>query len=421
MAPCHRTPPTAIVDQRVDGLLKHAFFVSDDDLRRLQLDQTLEPVVAVDHATIKVVEIACGKASAVQLNHGAQFGRQHRQGGQNQPLWLVSALSESLDNPQAFNRLFAALAGRGLHLLLEIVAHLVRVDFAQNLENGLGAHAGGENAGEQVAQFTEPTLGQQLTDSQVFEVVYLGGDFVFKVGLGLVEPGVQLESLSLKGLKRFRVLGQLLGLGRRIGVVRFFRSVFIGVRAVFVLGVGLRCSLEFGYLYGQLFQPLLGLGVDAVDAFVQLLLELIDTNRAQFLVEVCDEVLREIQDSVQVPGRQVQKESDPAGRALGKPDVSHRSSQGDVPHPLTSYFGPGDFDAASVTDNALVADLFVLTAVALPILGRTENTLAEQPVFFRPQRPIVYRLGFGDFAVRPDLDLFRRRQGYSNCVEVVTA
>ena len=69
----------AVIDQRVDGLLQHALLVADDDLRRAQLQQPLEAVVAVDHAAVEVVQVGRGEAAAVQLHHRAQVRRQHRQ------------------------------------------------------------------------------------------------------------------------------------------------------------------------------------------------------------------------------------------------------------------------------------------------------------------------------------------------------
>ena len=47
----------AVVEQRVDRLLKHALLVVDDDLRRTEVEQPLESVVAVDHATVQVVQV----------------------------------------------------------------------------------------------------------------------------------------------------------------------------------------------------------------------------------------------------------------------------------------------------------------------------------------------------------------------------
>jgi hypothetical protein len=60
--------------------------------------------------------------------------------------------------------------------------------------------------------------------------------------------------------------------------------------------------------------------------------------------------------------------------------VADRRSEVDVAHALTAHLGPRDLDAAALADDALVADALVLAAVALPVLGRTEDALAEEPV-----------------------------------------
>ena len=105
-----RTAATAVVDQRVDCFLQHALFVLDDDLGRVQLEQPLEAVVAVDDAAIEIVEIGRGEAAAVELHHRAQFGRDHRNGGEDHPLRLVAAGEEGFDDFEALDRLEALLA-----------------------------------------------------------------------------------------------------------------------------------------------------------------------------------------------------------------------------------------------------------------------------------------------------------------------
>src|ERR1700677_3437896 len=75
-----RTAAAAVVEQRVDRLLQHPLLVVDDDLGRAEVDQPLEPVVAVDHTAVQVVQVAGGEAATVKLNHRAQFRRDHRDG-----------------------------------------------------------------------------------------------------------------------------------------------------------------------------------------------------------------------------------------------------------------------------------------------------------------------------------------------------
>ena len=60
--------------------------------------------------------------------------------------------------------------------------------------------------------------------------------------------------------------------------------------------------------------------------------------------------------------------------------MADRGGELDVAHALAAHLALGDLDAAAVADLALVANLFIFAAVALPVLGRSENALAEQAV-----------------------------------------
>src|SRR5690606_41631041 len=52
--------------------------VVDDDLGGTEVEQSLEPVVAVDHPSVEIVEVRSGETATVQLHHRAQVGRDHR-------------------------------------------------------------------------------------------------------------------------------------------------------------------------------------------------------------------------------------------------------------------------------------------------------------------------------------------------------
>ena len=80
----------AVVKQRVHRFLQHALLVAHNHFRRVQVHQLLQPVVAVDHAAIEIVQIRSGKASAIQRHQRAQLWRNHRQHIQNHPLRLVA-------------------------------------------------------------------------------------------------------------------------------------------------------------------------------------------------------------------------------------------------------------------------------------------------------------------------------------------
>ena len=103
----------AVVEQRVDRLLQHALLVAHDHVGRAQLDQLLQPVVAVDHAAVQVVQVGGREAAAVERHQRPQLGRDHGDHVQDHPLGLVAALAERLDDLQALGEL-DLLLDRGL-------------------------------------------------------------------------------------------------------------------------------------------------------------------------------------------------------------------------------------------------------------------------------------------------------------------
>ena len=61
----------AVVEQRVDRLLQHALLVAHDDLGRAELEQLLQPVVAVDDAAIEIVQVARSRSGRRRAARGA--------------------------------------------------------------------------------------------------------------------------------------------------------------------------------------------------------------------------------------------------------------------------------------------------------------------------------------------------------------
>ena len=95
----------AVVEQRVDGLLQHALFVADDDVRRAQFDQPLQTIVAVDDAAIEIVQIRRREAAAIERHERTQVRRNDRDLFQDHPLRLVAGLDEGLDDLEALGEL----------------------------------------------------------------------------------------------------------------------------------------------------------------------------------------------------------------------------------------------------------------------------------------------------------------------------
>ena len=166
----HRLAATAVVQQRVHCFLQHALFVAHDDLRRLQLEQTLQAVIPVDHAAIQVIQVRRGETAAVQRHQRTQLGRQHRQHFEDHPVRLDARTLECLEHLQALGELLdLGFRAGSLQLGADRLDLLLDVDAAQQLANAFGAHHRDE--------FTLAVL------------VALGQVVVFRHDLALLERG----------------------------------------------------------------------------------------------------------------------------------------------------------------------------------------------------------------------------------------
>ena len=63
--------------------------------------------------------------------------------------------------------------------------------------------------------------------------------------------------------------------------------------------------------------------------------------------------------------------------------MRNRSCKLNVAHTFTTNAGFCNFNAASIADYAFVTDLLVLTAMAFPVLARSENLFAVQTILLR--------------------------------------
>src|SRR5213083_3353225 len=151
----------------------------------------------------------------------------------------------------------------------------------------------------------------------------------------------------------------------------------VGLERGVALGLGLGAQLEEAVLVEQLL-------------ILYLLLARLD-----------DDVIRVVDHPLEIPQGHIEQVAHGRRQRLEEPDVRHRHRELDVPHALAAHLGERDLHAAAVADDAAVADALVLAAVALPVLHRAEDALAEQPIPFRLEGPVVNGLGFRDLAPRP--------------------
>src|SRR4029077_10747679 len=91
----------AVIEERVHRLLQHALLVAHDDVGRAQLDEPLQPVVAVDDAAIEVIQVGGGEAATVERYQRTQLGRDHRHQLEDHPLRTSAGLEEVLAKLQA--------------------------------------------------------------------------------------------------------------------------------------------------------------------------------------------------------------------------------------------------------------------------------------------------------------------------------
>ena len=115
-----RTTAAAVVDQRVHRFLQHTLFVADDDVRRAQLQQAFQTIVAVDDPAIQIVQVGGRKTTAVQLHHGADIRRNHRHHIQNHPFGAVARQAERFHHFQPFQQARPLLTGGGFQFLFQL-------------------------------------------------------------------------------------------------------------------------------------------------------------------------------------------------------------------------------------------------------------------------------------------------------------
>ena len=157
----------AVVDERIDGFLQHALLVAHDDVRRAELQEALQTVVAVDDAAVEIVEITRREAAAVELDHRTQIRRNDRHDIEDHPARLVAGLAERLDDFEAADGADLLLRGELAHLLPELLAELVEIElFEQGLDR-LGAHADLECIAVLLARLAVRGLVEQLLLDEV--------------------------------------------------------------------------------------------------------------------------------------------------------------------------------------------------------------------------------------------------------------
>ena len=157
------TTATTVVEQRIDRFLQHALLVAHDDVRCIEVEQTLETVVAVDHAAVQIVEIRGREAATVQRHQRTQIRRQYRQHFHDHPGRRVAGLVEGFQQLEALGKLLDLGLGVGLRdLFAQAIDLFFQIDVLQQRLDRLGTHARIEIIAELFERFEVLLVVEQL-------------------------------------------------------------------------------------------------------------------------------------------------------------------------------------------------------------------------------------------------------------------
>ena len=137
----HGFAAAAVVQQGVNRLLQHALLVAGNDFRRFEFEQPAQTAVTVDHAAVQIVQIGCGKTSAIQRHERTQVRRQHRQHIEHHPLGLDARLLEGFQHFEALGVLLDLQLG-ACQVVAQLLDGAFDVDRLQQLFDALSAHLG---------------------------------------------------------------------------------------------------------------------------------------------------------------------------------------------------------------------------------------------------------------------------------------
>ena len=146
---------TAVVEQRVDRLLQHAFFVTNNDTRSVQLDQLLETIITVNHPAIEIVQIAGCEITVFERHQRTQIRRNDRHGGHDHPLRIVAGILELFSQFQTLDDLFDLLLGaRRREFFAQFADHTIGIEMADQFLRRFSAHHGFEVVAVFLLRFT---------------------------------------------------------------------------------------------------------------------------------------------------------------------------------------------------------------------------------------------------------------------------
>ena len=191
----HTGDLAAIVEERIDRLLKHALLIAHDDLGSLDFDKAFQAVVADDDSTIELVDVGSGKTTTIQGHERTQVGRNDWNDVHDHPLGTIvhsTCMHGTLRLAEGFNDIQALqgflLTGNGgftRSFGTELIGELIEVEIAKELVKSLGTHTSDEFVGIIVGKLVI-AFGQRILNI----VVLLFGEQVEALHRHLIEDGL---------------------------------------------------------------------------------------------------------------------------------------------------------------------------------------------------------------------------------------
>src|SRR5699024_10062238 len=382
---------TTVVEERVDRFLQHALLVVHDDLRRAKIDHALQTVVAVDYATVQVIQVGGSKATTVELNHWAQFWWDHWDRIQDHASWVIARTLECSNDLQALERAHLLLALAIVDDLAQLFCLCIEVEVANQGLDSLSTHAAGEVIFVAVNELlVDGLINDHLLWSKLVERI---PDLVQTCDFTLTTFANVLHFL----------ISSILYLAASISLSAF---CFQSSQVIFQLRSTL-CNFCIHVIF------------DVLLLQEHFALKSRQVVVASLIIHGGDDVGSEVDDALKILWSKIQQVAQTGWNTLEVPDVGHWSSKLNVAHAFTTNLGLGDLYATALTNDALVADTLVLTTLALPVTGRTEDTLTEKAVLFWLQGAVVNGLRLLNLALRPTANVVGGGQSNTKLVEEI--
>src|SRR3989344_4290371 len=91
-----------VVYKGINRLLENSFLVAQNDIRGIYLFKLLETIIAINNASIKVIDIRRGIASAVKRHHGTNSRWNDRNTYQKHPFRSIAGIDHPSDSTDTF-------------------------------------------------------------------------------------------------------------------------------------------------------------------------------------------------------------------------------------------------------------------------------------------------------------------------------